>query len=113
MREFRAHHGELSAAGVTVAGVTLDSIESCRTWTRRLRLPYPLLSDEARAAGDAFHVLERVGLAGWNIEYFRRSTFLVDVRGVVRGVWGDVKIRGHALEVLAAARALSELRASE
>ena len=104
MREFRAHHAELEAAGVTVAGVTLDTIASCRAWARRLRLPYPLLSDEARAAGEACFVLERVGLGPWKIEFFRRTTLLADSAGIVRRVWGEVKIRGHAREVLAAAR---------
>lgn len=106
MREFRARHSELVAAGVTVAGVTLDTLESCRTWARRLRLPYPLLSDEARAAGEACHVIERVGLGPWKIEFFRRTTLLADANGIVRQVWGDVKIRGHGREVLASARAL-------
>ena len=106
MREFRARHSELVAAGVTVAGVTLDTLESCRTWVRRLRLPYPLLSDEARAAGEACSVIERVGLGPWKIEFFRRTTLLVDSTGIVRRVWGDVKIRGHGREVLAAAREL-------
>ena len=106
MREFRARHSELVAAGVTVAGVTLDTLESCRTWARRLRLPYPLLSDEARAAGEACFVIERVGLGPWKIEFFRRTTLLIDAGAVVRAVWGDVSIRGHAREVLAAAMAL-------
>lgn len=104
MREFRAHHAELAAAGITVAGVTLDTIASCRTWARRLRLPYPLLSDEARAAGEACFVIERAGLGPWKIEFFRRTTLLADSAGIVRRVWGEVKIRGHALEVLTAAR---------
>ena len=106
MREFRARHPELVAAGVTVAGVTLDTLESCRTWARRLRLPYPLLSDEARAAGEACFVIDRVGLGPWKLEFFRRTTLLADVNGIVRRVWGDVKIRGHGREVLESARAL-------
>lgn len=106
MREFRARHADLAAAGVTVAGVTLDSIDSCRTWAKRLRLPYPLLSDAERAAGNACHVLDRVGVGGWKIEFFRRTTLLVDAAGLVRAVWGDVRIRGHAREVLRAALAL-------
>jgi peroxiredoxin Q/BCP len=113
MREFRAHHGELLAAGVTVAGVTLDTLESCRTWARRLRLPYPLLSDEARAAGEACHLIERVGIGPWKIEFFRRTTLLADTAGIVRRVWGEVKIRGHALEVLAAARDLGDPSAAD
>jgi peroxiredoxin Q/BCP len=109
MREFRAHHAEFAALGVTVAGVTRDSPESCRTWERRLRLPYPLLSDPTGDLGRACGVLRHVGLGGWNIEYFRRTTLLVDAHGIVRGVWGQVKIRGHALELLRTARALQTL----
>lgn len=107
MREFRAAHPDFEAARVTVAGVTVDTLESCRHWAARLRLPFPLLSDTAREAGAQCHVLRRVGLAGWNIEFFRRTTFLVDAGARVRAVWGDVGIRGHARAVLAAARALS------
>ena len=106
MREFRARHADFIAAGVRVAGVTLDSLESCRTWARRLRLPYPLLSDVEREAGGRCHVLRRISIVGWNIEFFRRTTLLVDRETIVRGVWGDVKIRGHARQVLDAARAL-------
>lgn len=106
MREFRARHAEYASAGVGVAGVTLDPLESCRTWARRLRLPYPLLSDAERRAGVECHVLRSVGLAGWKVEFFRRTTLLIDATATVRAVWGDVRIRGHAREVLAAARAL-------
>src|SRR5262245_5957430 len=98
MREFRAHHEEFVAAGITVAGVSTDSAESCRHWAERLRLPYPLLSDERREAGRAFHVLREFGIAGWNVAFFHRTTFLADAAGVVRAVWGSVKTRGHARE---------------
>ncbi|MEO5616569.1 MAG: redoxin domain-containing protein [Candidatus Eisenbacteria bacterium] len=107
MREFRARHTDYAAANLKVAGVTTDTLESCKRWAQRLRLPYPLLSDSAREAGVQCHVLRRVGFGGWNIEFFHRTTMLVDSSAVVRAVWGDVKLRGHAREVLAAARALS------
>jgi peroxiredoxin Q/BCP len=106
MREFRVHHAELLAQDARVAGVTLDSIESCRAWARRMRLPYPLLSDPGGVAGERCHVLRHLGIGGWNVEFFRRSTFLVDTAGIVRAVWGDVRIRGHATQVLAAIRGL-------
>jgi peroxiredoxin Q/BCP len=51
-------------------------------------------------------VLRRIGIAGWKIEFLTRSTFLADRRGVIAAVWGRVRVRGHAAEVLAAARAL-------
>jgi peroxiredoxin Q/BCP len=35
-----------------------------------------------------------------------RATFLIDGDGLVQRVWRNVKVPGHAQEVLAAARAL-------
>jgi peroxiredoxin Q/BCP len=35
-----------------------------------------------------------------------RSTFLIDEKGVIRGLWRKVKMPGHAEEVLAAAKAI-------
>src|SRR5689334_20796719 len=103
MREFRVHHPEFEQAGVFVAGVTLDSVDSSKHSIERLRLPYPLLSDVNREAGRAFGVLREIGIGPWKIEFFARRTFLADVQGVIRAVWNDVQIRGHALQVLEAA----------
>ena len=108
-REFRAHHSEFEAAGVGIAGVSLDSIERSLAWSRKLHLPYPLLADTERVAGAAFGVVRRVGIGAWGVEWFRRSTFLADRHGIVRAVWEDAKTPGHAPEVLAVAKALHEL----
>src|SRR5512140_68760 len=106
MREFRAHHDLFVSAGGAVVGVSLEPIETLRAETARLALPYPLLSDVERRAGEAFHVITRLGLGGWHVELFRRTTALVDARGIVSAVWGKVRVRGHALEVLEMARRL-------
>jgi peroxiredoxin Q/BCP len=107
MREFRAHYAALAEAGVEVAGVSTDTPESSVEWARRMDLPYPLLSDVERAAGNAFGVIRSLGIGGWSVEFFRRTTFLVDTRGIVVASWRKVKIRGHALEVRDMARALA------
>ena len=107
MREFRAHYDKLKAAGLEVAGVSTDTPESSLDWTRRMDLPYPLLSDVERQAGTAFGVIRRLGFGSWNVEFFRRTTFLIDARGVVVALWEKVKVRGHALEVHEMVRALT------
>ncbi len=109
MREFRARHAEFVAAGAAVAGVSLDSVESNRAAAERLRLPYPLLTDTERRTGEAFRVLSRIGLGGWNVEFFRRTTVLADAAGTIAAVWGKVKVRGHALEVLQMTHRLAAL----
>ena len=89
-----------------MVGVTRDTAESNAHWTRRLKLPYLLLSDTEGKAGRAFGITRQIGIAGWKIEFFRRASILLDVRGVVAAVWGDVKVRGHAAEVIEVAKAL-------
>lgn len=106
LREFRAAHAAFVENGLEVAGVTHDSLESNSAWAARLSLPYPLLSDAKQEAGRALRVVRRVGIGDWGIDFFRRSTFLIDRDGILAAVWGNVKVRGHAAQVLAAAKAL-------
>ena len=97
------------SAGVEVAAINADTVENNRTWSERLRLPYPVLSDPERRAAEAFGGLRRISVAGWTLEYFRRRTVLADRHGVIAAVWNRVKVRGHAADVLASARALERV----
>jgi len=91
---------------VAIAGVSTDSLESHQKWSKRLRIPFPLLSDPDRLAGHQLGLLRKLGVGGWSVELFRRATLLVDRAGNVAAAWTEVKIRGHAQQVLEAARAL-------
>jgi len=109
LREFREAYPEFAAAGVALAGVSTDSLESHARWIERLAIPYPLLSDPERVAGRALGLVRRIGIGDWGVELFRRSTLLIDRRGVVAAAWGNVKVRGHARMVVSAARVLERL----
>ena len=106
LREFREAHPAFEAASVAIAGVSTDSIESHQKWSQRLKIPFPLLSDPERVAGHELGLLRKLGLGDWSVELFRRATLLAGRDGVVAGAWTEVKIRGHAEQVLQAARAL-------
>ena len=106
VREFRAHHPEYVAAGVGLVGICRDSVETNRRWTDRLRLPYPILSDREGEVSRRLGILKPLKLAAWTIELMRRSTLLADVEGRIVATWGEVHIRGHAVEVLELAKAL-------
>jgi peroxiredoxin Q/BCP len=107
LREFRAHHSEFVSKGVALAGASRDSVESSRHWTRRLAIPYPLLSDHDGALGLALGVVRTIKVGAWKIEFLRRSTLLAGTDGRIAAVWTDVKVRGHAREVLEVAHALT------
>ena len=57
-------------------------------------------------------IIDKYGVWGEKLLYGRkyqglhRTTFLIDGKGVVRGVWHKVRVPGHVAEVLKAARAL-------
>ena len=106
LREFRGAFPDFERAGIALAGVSADTPESHQRWVARLRLPYPLLSDPARSAGHALGLVRRLGIGGWSIDLFRRATLLADADGVIVAAWTAVRMRGHAAEVLAAARTL-------
>jgi peroxiredoxin Q/BCP len=106
LREFREAHPSFEKEGVALAGVSSDTLESHARWMARLHIPYPLLSDPERTAGRALGLVRRVGIGAWGVELFRRATLLIDERGIIVAAWTQVKVRGHAAQVLAAARSL-------
>jgi peroxiredoxin Q/BCP len=106
LREFRAHYPEYEEAGVAIAGICRDKPASNLVWSQRMRLPYPVLSDQSGEAARALRVTRQFGIGGWTIDMVRRTTLLVDVDGTIAAVWGKVKVRGHAPDVLRHARAL-------
>ena len=106
LREFREAHAGFVEAGIPIAGISTDSLESHRRWTARLSIPFPLLSDPERVSARELGFVRKIGIAGWTVELMRRATILAGRDGRIAAVWGEVKIRGHAREVLAAARAL-------
>jgi peroxiredoxin len=96
---FRDHHAELRAAGAArVFGVSSQSSDYQREAAERLRLPFPLLSDEALAAADA------LGLPTFTVDglrLYRRLTMIV-TGGVIELVFYPVfPPDRHAAEVLA------------
>lgn len=109
LREFADHHDAFAAAGVPVAGISLDSSESNREFMTKTGLRYPLLSDPERACGRAFGVTQRIGVGGWQVEFYLRASFLVSREGTVAGVWGKFLGKQHAETLLRAAKALQHV----
>jgi glutaredoxin-dependent peroxiredoxin len=91
MELLRDRRADFDAVGVQPVGISRDSPWCHIAWTQALDLNFGLLSD---FNGEAVRAL---GI-GFEFRGFRdvaqRSAFLVDQRGIVRGVWsyetGDV-----------------------
>ncbi len=88
-------------------GVSRDDLKSHEKFIRKLEgLPFPLLADAESKVCTMYDVIKEKNMYGKKVRGIERSTFLIDRAGIVAAVWRKVKIDGHALAVLAAAKGL-------
>ena len=104
--DFRDRADELKKAGVVVLGVSPDPPASHQRFAAKHALPFPLLSDPERKVLEAYGAWGEKTTYGKRTQGVVRSTVLVDSKGRVARHWPKVKVKGHAEEVLEAARLL-------
>lgn len=94
------------AAGVTVIGVSKDSVVSHEKFRKKHKLTIALASDPEVETAQTFGVWIEKSMYGRRYMGMDRATFLVDGKGVIREIWRKVKVPGHVEAVLKAAKAL-------
>jgi peroxiredoxin Q/BCP len=97
---------DFEAAGVTVIGISTDSVKSHDKFVAKHDLKIALGSDADHAVMEAFGVWVEKSMYGKSYMGVERSTFLIGRDGKVAAAWPKVKVEGHAEAVLAAAKAL-------
>jgi peroxiredoxin Q/BCP len=88
---------------VAILGASADPEKALASFKAKQKLNFPLLSDPTHKMLQAYGVWRMKKFMGRTFEGIVRSTFLVGSDGKVEGVWDNVKVKGHATEVLAAA----------
>ncbi|KJV33416.1 alkyl hydroperoxide reductase [Aquitalea magnusonii] len=99
--DFRDLHAQFAAAGVSIVGISRDSIKSHENFKAKLELPFELLSDTEETVCTLFDVIKMKNMYGKQVRGIERSTFVIDAAGVIVREWRKVKVPGHAAEVLA------------
>jgi len=97
--EFRDFGKDISAFGVTIYGVSKDSVDSHNKFKTKHQLNFSLLSDPDGKLLEAFGVFKRKSMFGKTFMGIQRSTFIIDPRGKIIKVWENVVPKGHAQEV--------------
>ncbi|MFN4038645.1 MAG: peroxiredoxin [Erythrobacter sp.] len=106
-KDFSAMKADFDAAGVVLLGVSKDPPAKHQKFIAKHGLTAPLASDaEEGGLSDALGVWAEKQMYGKTYMGMVRSTYLVDAAGRIAQVWDKVKVKGHAEEVLAAAKAL-------
>jgi peroxiredoxin Q/BCP len=106
-KDFSALAGEFDKAGTALLGVSKDPPKRHEKFAAKYDLAAPLASDaEVNGLSDTLGIWTEKSLYGRTYMGMERTTYLVDADGRIARVWRKVKVKGHADEVLAAARAL-------
>ena len=106
-KDFTALKGEFDAAGVELLGVSKDSAKKHQNFIAKHELTTPLATDaEESGLSDALGIWTEKQMYGKTYMGMVRSTYLVDADGTIAQIWPKVRVKGHAQEVLDAAKAL-------
>ena len=98
---------EFEAIGAVVIGMSPDSAAKHDKFKAKHDLAVTLVADEDRNALEAYGVWVEKSMYGRKYMGVERSTVLIDSTGKIARIWRKVKVKGHADEVLEAARELA------
>lgn len=104
-QEFTERAADFAKAGVTVIGVSKDSLASHKRFIDKYNLGVVLASDPAGEVIDRYGSWVEKTLYGRKYMGIDRSTFLIS-NGKLARVWRKVRVANHAQEVLTAAQGL-------
>ncbi|MDA9401848.1 bacterioferritin [Bradyrhizobium sp. CCBAU 45389] len=104
--DFTRLAGAFADAGTAVLGVSADSLKAQEKFRDKHSLGVPLISDEKHEMLEAYGAWGEKSMYGKSFLGILRTTVLVGSDGKVARVWRNVRVDGHADQVLEAARSL-------
>ena len=99
--EFRDDVKAFAKKGVAVLGISPDKPAAQAKFKEKYRLPFTLLADEEKAAAQAYGVWKEKNMYGKKVMGIARTTFIIGPDGKIEKIYGNVKAKGHAAQVLA------------
>lgn len=97
---------EFEKTGTTVIGLSPDNVKKHDKFKTKHGLTVDLASDPERQVIEAYHLWVEKTMYGRKYMGVERATFLIGADGRIARIWRNVKVKGHAEDVLEAVRAL-------
>ena len=104
--DFTRLKGAFADCGTEVLGISADTVAALESFRNKHQLVTPLISDEQHEMLEAYGVWGEKSMYGRTFLGTLRTTVLVGSDGRIARIWRNVRVDGHADEVLAAARSL-------
>jgi peroxiredoxin Q/BCP len=99
---FRDVRSRFQEKDAEILGVSTDSVTSHRKFREKYGLTFPLLADRDHQVAERYGVWQMKKFMGREHMGVARTTFVIGKDGIVKAVFPNVKVEGHAEEVLAA-----------
>jgi peroxiredoxin Q/BCP len=104
--DFTRLASDFAASGTAILGISADSLKAQESFRDKHKLAVPLISDERHEMLEAYGAWGEKSLYGRKFLGIIRTTVVIDATGRIAKVWRNVRVDGHAEEVLAFARTL-------
>ena len=104
---FRDLQPDFKKVRATVLGVSILDEASKARFAKKHKLGFPLLADADHAVADKYGVWTKKSLYGRSFMGLARTTFLIGPDGKIARRWDNVRVDGHADQVLEAVEELS------
>jgi peroxiredoxin Q/BCP len=88
--------------GAEILGVSPDTVASHKKFQAKYHLTFPLLADPDHAVAERYGVWQQKKFMGRQYMGIARTTFVIDKDGTIKAVFPNVKVEGHADQVLEA-----------
>lgn len=94
--------------GVTVFGLSKDTVRSHKKFAEKYSLPFTLLSDETMATITKYGAFKEKTMYGKPVRGTLRISCLINPEGVIAKVYPEVDPANHALELLKDIKAIKK-----
>lgn len=95
--------------GVTVYGMSKDTVKSHKKFATKYNLPFTLLSDETMETINKYGAFAEKKMYGKTVRGTLRISYLIDPEGKIAKVYPEVDPANHALELLKDIKALKKV----
>ena len=107
-KEFNEKFSDFKSSGANVFGLSKDTLASHMSFSKKLNLQFPLISDPQTQLIRGLNAWKEKSMYGKKYMGAERSTFLIDENLTVKYIWRKVKVEGHVNEVFDKYRELNE-----
>jgi len=103
---FQDHLPKFKSGKAAILGVSILDEASKARFAAKYGLSFPLLADADHEVAEKYGVWKKKSLYGRSFMGIARTTYLIDREGKVAKRWDNVKVDGHAGQVIEAVDAL-------